>query len=288
MTLRVRRALTIVSCVLLGLALYFAAGSRAGLDKMRKDFVALRYLQESLAAVSQRPKDRPLAIAKLTRAIELAPDSPAIRATAPQIYVEAGAYATALRLLLPQGETDPYLLGLCLLELGHTERATQLLLATARAAKDAYSRGETSDAAYAMQINNVGYLLADAGLALNEAKAMLETATSTLPLDPNCVDSLGWVHYRLGHYREAVFFLERAVRHLVPPGQAEVYYHLGAGYAREGRITAAKRMLRAALQQDPEYEDAIRELERLNWRLPQPAYTEAGRVACVDPSCAVP
>lgn len=273
-----RRLLVIAVALSLvaGLAalLALADGPRAAVGKMRADFIALRCLRDAVDAATGRPINRHLAISKLTRALQLAPDHPAVIASAPEIYITVGAYKQAASQLARQPVPNPYLTGICLLKLDQKEKGAQMLLHAAQLAKHNYALGKLDTVQYAMQLNNAGYLLIDAGVKLDKAEAMLGTATDILPLDANCVDSLGWLYYRLGEMRKAVFYLERAVRLQLRPGEPEIYYHLGAAYARDGRHARATKLLRMALRWDPHHEEAQRELDRLNWLLPPPTLVD--------------
>ncbi len=247
----------------------WAGGGRLDIGKLRRDYIALRYLQDATTAVTQQPMDRALAVRRLTRALELAPEAAIIAAAAPELFIAAGDYARALRELNRRGSRDPYLTGLCLLKLGQTGTGAQLVLRASRLAGELHALGRLDDRQYAMQLNNVGYVLADAGVQLDQAREMLRTATNILPLDPNCIDSLGWLYYRLGDSHRAVFYLERAARLHTGRPEPDVCYHLGAAYARDGRHGRAAKLLRLALRLDPSHEEARRELDRLNWLLPQ-------------------
>lgn len=251
-------------------AAVFRAELAQAADKMRRDYVAWRHVQDAAAAVRGRPVNRPLAVVRMERALELAPDEQALRAAAPEVFMAAGDYDRALRILARLPEPDTLLLGYCLLKVGAKERGARLVLNSAHLAGEMHRRGLLTERQYALQMNNAGYLLADAGVELAQAKAMIELALSIMPLDANIIDSMGWVHYRLGDVRKAIFYLERAVRLQTGPREPELYYHLGAAYAREGRIARATKHLRIALRLDPHHDEARREMNRLNWLLPLP------------------
>jgi Flp pilus assembly protein TadD len=70
------------------------------------------------------------------------------------------------------------------------------------------------------------------------------------PDDGFIVDSLGWVHYRLGDYELAVDQLERAVE--LQPGDPVINDHLGDAYWRVGREREATFQWRRALTLEPE------------------------------------
>ena len=252
-------------------------GLAGAVRKMRTDFIALRCLQDASAAATQPPLDRDLARRRLQRALELAPDEPTIAATAPGLFVAIGAYPAATNAMARAGAPDPLLWGEALLMLGHRREGLQVLLDHARRVQGEYQAHMRPDEDYAMELNNIGYTLANAGVALDEAKSLLEQATTILPLEPNCIDSLGWVYYRLGDFRKAAFYLERAVRLQPAPGAPELLYHLGAAYSRSGNPARARDALLSALALDPQNPEALHELQTLGWELPAPAIASGER-----------
>ena len=82
-------------------------------------------------------------------------------------------------------------------------------------------------------LNYLGYSWADQGIKLDEALAMIERAVVLRPSDGYIVDSLGWILYRTGRYREAVEHLERAVE--LKPSDPIINDHLGDAYWYVGR-----------------------------------------------------
>jgi tetratricopeptide (TPR) repeat protein len=252
------------------------------LDQMRTEYVALGHLNEAFLCAHSRPARRQEAISHMDRALALGPSQPNVVGAAAEIYVAAGAYDRALQVISKQMNPNPYLLAQCRLHEGKVREGTQILVGIGRAASRALETRRSDDplrAATAMELNNAGYLLADAGVALPEARRMLETAVDVLPLDVNCVDSLGWLFYRTGDYRRATFYLERAVRLQSSPAEPELLYHLGAAYARQGDRRRAVKMLTKAQALDPEHPEVRRELRTMHWLLPSPAMAGAESAA---------
>ncbi|MGI9488449.1 MAG: tetratricopeptide repeat protein [Geminicoccaceae bacterium] len=99
-------------------------------------------------------------------------------------------------------------------------------------------------------LNYLGYSWVDQGENLDEAEDMLNRAVKARPDDGFIVDSLGWVHYRLGDYEKAVEQLERAVE--LQPGDPVINDHLGDAYWRVGREREASFQWRRALTLEPE------------------------------------
>ena len=116
-------------------------------------------------------------------------------------------------------------------------------------------------------LNYLGYSWVDKGMHLDRAKGMLYRAVELRPDDGFIVDSLGWVHYRLGEYDAAVEQLERAVE--LEPGDPVINDHLGDAYWRVGRHREARYQWRRALTLEPE-EDTVADIEeKLRQGLPK-------------------
>lgn len=74
--------------------------------------------------------------------------------------------------------------------------------------------------------NDLGYLWADKGKNLTEARGMIEKALQQEPDNHAYLDSMGWVLYRLGEYAEARTYLEKATQ-AENGDDSTVYDHLG-------------------------------------------------------------
>ena len=182
-----------------------------------------------------------------------------------------------------------------LIELGNLLRRDELYERAEKAYSDAikridapeqehwslfYSRGITyertkrwreaeADFLYALELqpeqpfvlNYLGYSWVDQGENLDQAKEMLNRAVSARPDDGFIVDSLGWVHYRLGDFDQAVEQLERAVE--LQPGDPVINDHLGDAYWRVGREREASFQWRRALTLEPEDDLAAQIREKL-------------------------
>ncbi len=74
--------------------------------------------------------------------------------------------------------------------------------------------------------NDLGYLYADQGKNLEQARSMIEKALKAEPDNAAYQDSMGWVLFKLGKPAEAIPFLEKAVQ--TPRGSdATIFDHLG-------------------------------------------------------------
>lgn len=102
---------------------------------------------------------------------------------------------------------------------------------------------------YADALNALGYTLADQTHRYQEALQLIRHAYQLAPDEPAILDSLGWVHYRLGHYNKALNYLRQAFEAL-PDG--EVAAHLGEVLWVTGDRAAARRVFRAGFAADPD------------------------------------
>jgi len=110
----------------------------------------------------------------------------------------------------------------------------------------------------AFAMNYLGYWWADQGRNLDDAIALIERAVELRPDSGFFIDSLGWVHYRLGNLQEAVAYLEQATA--LEPADPEITGHLGDVYWRLGRHDEAHFKWRYALVLADD-EDDIQKLE---------------------------
>ena len=102
-------------------------------------------------------------------------------------------------------------------------------------------------------LNYLGYSWIDKGINLKDGMALIEKAVSLSPTDGYIVDSLGWAHYKLGEYDQAVDQLERAVS--LMPSDPTINDHLGDAYWQVGRRLEARFQWNHAKASKPEPED---------------------------------
>ena len=82
-------------------------------------------------------------------------------------------------------------------------------------------------------MNYLGYTWIDRGENLQEGLELIQRAVVLRPNSGAIVDSLGWAHYKLGNYEQAVRHLERAVE--LSPRDVTLNEHLGDAYWRNDR-----------------------------------------------------
>jgi Flp pilus assembly protein TadD len=103
--------------------------------------------------------------------------------------------------------------------------------------------------------NALGYSLADRGIRLPEARALIQRALELSPGDPFITDSLGWVEFRLGNQDEALRLLRQA--YAARP-DTEIAAHLGEVLWALGQRDEARRIWQESAGRDAA-NDVLRE-----------------------------
>lgn len=114
-----------------------------------------------------------------------------------------------------------------------------------------------------MAMNALGYTLADRTGRHDEALQLIQRAHELQPDDAATLDSLGWVHYRLGQPEIALAWLQKAFAAYPDP---EVAAHLGEVYWALGNTRKARKVWREALKADPTHEVLLETIKRLDPR----------------------
>ena len=111
--------------------------------------------------------------------------------------------------------------------------------------------------------NALGYSLADRGIRLEEARALILQAVERAPQDPFIQDSLGWLEFRMGRPAEAARILRAAW--LARP-DAEIAAHLGEVLWSMGQKEEAAKIWREGLMLKADNETLRETLQRLGFK----------------------
>lgn len=95
--------------------------------------------------------------------------------------------------------------------------------------------------------NDLGYLYADQGKNLERAKAMIEKAVAAEPENAAYLDSMGWVLFKLGEFKEAATWLKKATA-LEDGDDPTLWDHLGDSHHKGNDIAAARKAWKRALE----------------------------------------
>ena len=107
-------------------------------------------------------------------------------------------------------------------------------------------------------LNYLGYSYADKNINLEKAKEMISRALMAAPTDAYIIDSMGWILYRMGYYKEAIKYLERAA--MLRPYHMVINDHLGDAYWKVGRKLEARYMWQRAVDY---YDETDKEQRRM-------------------------
>ena len=136
-----------------------------------------------------------------------------------------------------------------------------------RNAMQVYERALKENPGFWFAANNLAFLIcesSDKKEDLARAKTLAEEALRQRPNDPSVLDTLGWVHFRLGDSRQARGLIEQALA--AAPDADVLNYHLGAVLLKQGQKDEAREKLKKSLQEEgafpgrPEAEKMLKDL----------------------------
>lgn len=109
----------------------------------------------------------------------------------------------------------------------------------------------------AQALNYVGYTLAEKNADLDRALVLINTALEQEPDADYIVDSLAWVHYRMGDYNAAWENIKRCLA--LGGDNATMWEHYGDIALKLGKLEEASKGYAEALARKPDNSDALRE-----------------------------
>lgn len=107
--------------------------------------------------------------------------------------------------------------------------------------------------------NALGYSFAEHSNRLPEALELIKKAIKLSPEDPYIIDSLGWVHYRMGNLNKGVIYLKQAF--VIKP-DPEIAAHLGEVLWMQGTKEEAKEIWRSTIKSHPENEVLLNTMKK--------------------------
>jgi len=99
----------------------------------------------------------------------------------------------------------------------------------------------------AQALNYYGYMLADRGVRLDEATALIQRAVAQEPNNGAYLDSLGWAYYKQNKLSEAEDYLRKAVNR--SSHDATILGHLADVYLKLGQTERASELMERALSE---------------------------------------
>ena len=110
-------------------------------------------------------------------------------------------------------------------------------------------------------LNALGYTLADRTDRYQEALQYISKAYAQEPEDPAIIDSMGWVHFRLGDLDKALEYLQQAWD---LSKDSEIGAHLGEVLWMRGERDAARKIWEASREAMPDNPVLLEVIKRLN------------------------
>jgi len=105
-------------------------------------------------------------------------------------------------------------------------------------------------------LDSLAWSFADAGVHLEKAESIARKTLLNEPNNATFHDTLGWVLYKRGEYREAVAALEKAVA--LGDYLASAHYHLGLTYVKTDNLEKALDAFETACSLDKSYQETAK------------------------------
>ena len=113
---------------------------------------------------------------------------------------------------------------------------------------------------HANSLNLLGYMFAELNKNIPEAEQLLNRALAVEPTNPAFLDSLGWVYYRQGRFREALVKITHALNQ--QPEDAVMFDHLGDIHLALGDVPKALDAWRKSAKIDPKNQEVQEKIRR--------------------------
>jgi len=204
----------------------------------------------SAANVISRTQSVDAAIKMLDEVNDLNPEQQMmVIQTEASLLSQAKRHQESFDLLQKASENNPSAIGIMYDYAMAAERMNKLDIMEAQLRKVIQVKPD-----YAAAYNALGYSFADRNIQLDEAKTLIETAVKLQPNDHYMLDSLGWVHYRMGNLAIAVDYLKQAYQIQADP---EIAAHLGEVLWKQGQEEEAKKIWANALKAFPDNDTLV-------------------------------
>jgi tetratricopeptide (TPR) repeat protein len=209
-------------------------------------------------AMLQLKRDRAKAVETLLTAVKEHPTDLSVRAFLGLLYSYQKRYADAIRefeAIEEQAEKDPvaarrllpqfyFWYGSVCEQAGRMTDAERLM-----------ERCVALDPEFAQALNYLAYVWAEKGDNLDKALDYVTRALKLQPKEGAFLDTLGWVYYKKGAFREALDYLQQALDAESDPVIAD---HVGDAWLALNEPRKAERFWRLSLKLDP-HKAAVRE-----------------------------
>jgi len=107
--------------------------------------------------------------------------------------------------------------------------------------------------------NYLGYMWAEAGVRLDSAKTLIETALEKDPENGAYLDSYAWVFYQMGDYEKALHYMKKALDQESVHNDPVPYEHIGDIYFKLNDYKAAEDAYKRSLELKTENAKRVKE-----------------------------
>ncbi len=125
-----------------------------------------------------------------------------------------------------------------------------------------YERALLIDSADVLISNNYAYSLSERGVKLDRALELAEFAVKEEPENSSYLDTIGWVHFKLGNYTKAIEYIKKAISK--DEANATLFDHLADVYAKMSNKDKAVKFYKKALDLDPTIDNVKEKLEKMD------------------------
>jgi len=185
----------------------------------------------------------------LAEAKKTLPDHPLLMYQEGWVYSHAGRYEEAI------GQFEKAIQKAGEMRMDQLVRTSRLNLSNVYVLKGEMQKGEEilevilKDSPDDPSVNNdLGYLYADQGKNLEQAKEMITKALNAEPENGAYLDSMGWVLHKLGNQEEALKYLLKSSEKSTTSGDATIWDHVGDVYKAMNQMEEAKKYWTKALE----------------------------------------
>lgn len=119
-------------------------------------------------------------------------------------------------------------------------------------ASESYEKAIRLDADNHNAMNNYAYFMSVRNERLDEALELVKRALQYAPDNTSYLDTIGWIHYKLGNYENALEYTQQAADN--DDASPEVFEHLGDIYHKLGNNRQAAEWWDRAIEKDPDRE----------------------------------
>lgn len=119
-------------------------------------------------------------------------------------------------------------------------------------ASESYEKAIRLDADNHNAMNNYAYFMSVRDERLDEALELVKRALQYAPDNTSYLDTIGWIHYKLGNYENALEYTQQAADN--DDASPEVFEHLGDIYHKLGNNRQAAEWWDRAIEKDPDRE----------------------------------